>query len=464
LLRSFSVVFSISMRLILNGINGKYLREIPDNAARQTEFVEAAVAYATNASLLFDWCWDNQIPLRFWGRFDETIPVGINILRSFLGRGSPSFACKLVTHFHAKVIWWHGVGAYIGSANLTDAAWYRNIEAGCFFEESELVGSAMDVQLRAFFQRVDEHASPLTEELLKAIEERSRALQRLNASDKEQAQRFLHTTGVRQWPGLVTVAPRAAKERQKQAFLDEWFGTLQTLRDIATTIAKDENRPGWLPPTVPAGAQADQFLHAYYYNNVFEDRRSLFMEKHEENRADPGRAMNEAMAWWRSLVTPPTNEDRTLLEWAPFLRDALSQERLPHLTEVEFEAVCQRVWSIQDHARRVSNATLGLPGGQRYGMATKTQALAKFLFSRRSHNGSSVLQVLNYVLYGGSNDQLPARLWDAIGDEAWRIEHLGISALGELVGWALPDKFPPRNNRTSKALYSLGLAVSFLGE
>jgi hypothetical protein len=453
------------MRLILNGINGRYLREIPDNSVRDTESVEAAVAYATNDSLLFDWCWDNQIPLRFWGRFDEAVPISLDILRSFLGRRSPNFVCKLLTRFHAKVIWWHGVGAYIGSANLTDAAWYRNIEAGCYFDEAEMIATAMDIQLRAFFQRVDEVASPLTDELFQAIESRMRERRRIDEQDYEQRKRFLATTGVRQWPGLVTVPAGAATARQKQSFLDEWFATLQILRDIAATVSKDENRPSWLPEQIPGGAQANQFLHSYYDNNVFgDDRRSLFAEKHEENGLNPARALQNAMTWWRELPEPPSNEDRMLFEWAPYLRDALSQERILRLTEADFDAVCHRVWSIQDHARRVSNATLNLPGGQRYDMDTKTKALAEFLFSRRSQNRSSVLQVLNYVLYGGTDDLLPARLWDATTDDNWRIEHLGISALGELVGWALPDKFPPRNNRTSKALYSLGFPVTFHGE
>lgn len=39
---------------------------------------------------------------------------------------------------HAKVIWWRGYGVYVGSANLTSAAWYNNIEAGVFFSESEI--------------------------------------------------------------------------------------------------------------------------------------------------------------------------------------------------------------------------------------------------------------------------------------------------------------------------------------
>jgi hypothetical protein len=271
------------MHFILNGINGRYLREITDNSARNTELVEAAaVAYATNDALLFDWCWKNQIPLRFWGRFDESLPISLDILRAFIQRRSPKFVCKLVTHFHSKVIWWHGVGAYVGSANLTDAAWYRNIEAGCYFDEAEMIASGMDIELGAFFRRVDEVASPLTDELFKAIESRMRELRWLDEQDYEQRRRFLQTAAVRQWPGLVTVPAGAASERRKRSFLDEWFATLQILRDIGATVSKDENRPSWLPPNIPTGAQADQFLHAYYYNNVLgDDRRSLFAEKHE---------------------------------------------------------------------------------------------------------------------------------------------------------------------------------------
>jgi hypothetical protein len=71
----------------------------------------------------------------------------------------------------------------------------------------------------------------------------------------------------------------------------------------------------------------------------------------------------------------------------------------------------------------------------------------------------SVLDVLNYVLYGGSAYNLAGRLWEAIASSRYKIDHLGISAVGEIVGWALPDKFPPRNGSTSKALRSLGFDV-----
>src|SRR5438477_5523444 len=150
-------------RLVLNGINGRYPREICDNALPDCDLVEAAVAYVSQENLVFEWCWKNEVPLKFWGRFDETVPVGPRILKLFLDRRSPNFVCKLLTHFHAKVVWWHGVGAYIGSANLSDPAWYGNIEAGCFFDESDMIASGMDIELRAFFQEVDARASPLTE-------------------------------------------------------------------------------------------------------------------------------------------------------------------------------------------------------------------------------------------------------------------------------------------------------------
>ncbi|RWN98163.1 MAG: phospholipase, partial [Mesorhizobium sp.] len=56
--------------------------------------------------------------------------------------------------------------------------------------------------------------------------------------------------------------------------------------------------------------------------------------------------------------------------------------------------------------------------------------------------------------------ELPSRMWDALHDPKLRIENFGISAMGELVGWALPNQFPPRNGRTSKALRSLGHDVT----
>mgnify|MGYP006906601300 FL=1 len=65
--------------------------------------------------------------------------------------------------------------------------------------------------------------------------------------------------------------------------------------------------------------------------------------------------------------------------------------------------------------------------------------------------------LLNYVVWG--NGSVSARLWNAIRSDDWAIPHIGLSSLGEIVGWARPDEFPPRNMRTSKGLRAHGYNV-----
>lgn len=131
------------------------------------------------------------------------------------------------------------------------------------------------------------------------------------------------------------------------------------------------------------------------------------------------------------------------------------------MTEGAFRDICMGVHAIKDYARRVPNKAVALPdNGARYTIPEKVAALSKRIWNDRSAGGARVNELLRHVLYGGSGEQLPERLWQAVTDPKWKIDGLGISALGELVGWALPDRFPPRNGRTSKALRSLGYDVT----
>jgi hypothetical protein len=448
------------MRLILGGINGRYLREIVENAEDDTERVDAAVAYATDASLLFDWCLDKRIPLRFWGRFDSEVPVAIPVLKKFIQQSLPTFECRLVRMLHAKVIWWRGYGVYIGSANLTSRAWYNNIEAGVFLSESEIAETEYASELETLLRITHNHSVPLTRELLEVLERRDRQLQQARKNDKASADRLLGNAHVPIWDGLAMTTLRSALDAAKGSFLKEWNETLELMRGLALRISQQENRPSWVGERVPAGAQADQFLHAHYYKRTFEGQRAMFESMYERNKGNPMAATDEAVAWWRSLPAPPSHEDVTLNEWAVFLREHLSSDGLSAMTEDDFIGICSRVYAIRDHGRRVANRILSLPGDRAYTRDEKTQALARFLFVSKSQSGKSVADTLRFVLFGGSKSDLPERLWEATNNPDYRQEHLGINALGELVGWALPDHFPPRNGRTSKALRSLGYDVT----
>jgi hypothetical protein len=443
------------MRFILNGINGHYLRYITENCARETEEVLAAVAYATGEHLLFDWCLRNNIPLEFYGRLDDDVAVSVPILSSFLTRKSPNFICRLVQHHHAKVIWWRGVGAYVGSANLTDSAWHKNVEAGCFFPEDE-INDEMANDLLDLFATLERHATPLTEELLQEMKRRARAL-----ASRPDPTGFLASPSFTKWSGLVQTAPKNASDRKRQAFLEEWHSTLQDLRDIGAKISVPENRPVWVSASAPAGAQADQFLHAHYYQRTFDGRKANYALFFERNKGRRQQALTEAMQWWRELPKAPGSEDEMLSTVAPFLRSALTEDSLGSMGYAEFQDLCTGVHAIKDYARRVPNKAVALSDdGIRYTIPEKVAALSKRIWNDRSSGGGRVRDLLRHLLYGGSSGQLPERLWQAVNDPKWKVDGLGISALGEIVGWALPDRFPPRNGRTSKALRSLGYDVT----
>lgn len=452
------------MKLILGGINGDYLRNVIEEASatvqgrRVTESVWAAVAYATDAKdsgSLIRWCFDQNIPLKFWGRLDEEVPVTIEVLNMFLIRRSSEFICKLVKHHHAKVIWWRGFGVYIGSANLTYRAWNSNVEAGCFFTESEIDGQ-FESDLNRLFAELDDNATTLTEELRDLMIGRAKRL----AANDVPANNFWNHPSINQWSGLARTSPKNASDRRKEVFLREWHSTLQILRDIGSTVSLSSNRPAWVQPNASPGAQADQFLHAHYYHRTFDGRRADYERHYEQNRGNSAIAKKEAVKWWQSLASAPSGEDTKVNVIAPRIREMLKEDVLRKLTLENFHRLASDVHAMVEFSRRVSNSIVGLSSsGATYTIPQKLDALTKHIWNTKSENGSRVTDVIGYILYGGPDDLLPERLWAAVADPKWKLECMGISAYGELVGWAMPDRFPPRNGRTSKALRSLGYDV-----
>lgn len=445
------------MELKLGAINGNYLRDIIEVASTNTYEVKAAVAYATDIRLMFDWCWQNKIPLKFWGRLDDGVAVSIPVLKSFLDKKSPSYVCKLVEKHHAKVIWWRGHGLYIGSANLTQSAWYNNVEAGVFLKEEE-ISDEITSDIEMMFSKLDEKASPLTQELFSLLENRAKVLKR--AREQTPNDKFWSDPSIRRWKGLSFLEKRKVSEIKKEQFLEEWYSTLQNLRKIGELVSKIENKPDWVPENSPSGTQADQFLHAYYYQKVMVGNKANFENMFIQNSKKPDDALQKAIKWWKSLPNAPEHEERMLNEYAPFLEVQLSKTNLMKTDSSQFTDICRMVHSIRDYSRRVQNSKVGLPSlGKSYTILEKTDALARTLWNAKTVTGRSTIEVIDYVLYGGHQDKVPERIWNAIEMPDYKIPGLGISALGELTGWAMPSVFPPRNGRTSKALRSLGFDV-----
>lgn len=455
------------MELIANGINGKYLRAILENAPEDVEGVKAAIAYATSEELL-DFCINRHIPLHFWGRMDESVPVSVPLLKRFLQAG-PNYRCNLIfEHYHPKIIWFLNYGIYIGSANLTRNGWYSNIECGLWLTAAEINEQQLEGELTDIFDEINKNAEALTDELLTRIsgfEGRSRAnnAESLKLLRKDFEESFPAQV-IKRFHGLAQVRSQTAIEKRRSRFLEEWSSTLQLLRKIAEMVSSEEFRPDWVSVDIPQGVQVDQFLHYYYYQTVKVGNRSQFEEFFLKNKTNPAAALEKALVWWRALREVPKSEHDMMYVRAPFLRDKLSQANIKTLSEKDFIEVCLRIHAFITAARQTTNEALELPERTKLDINERARKVAEALWQKQSNNGAGPLEVLNYVLYGGAIEDIPARIWEAAYKGEWHLRRLGLSCIGEIVGWAMPNRYPPRNGRTSKALRALGFDVNVYSE
>lgn len=459
------------MKLIAGGLNGHYLKELLMNAPDDVEWVRAAIAYASGTPELVDFCVERKLRMEFWGRLDETIPVSLNILERFMRLG-PNYTCKLVwKYFHPKIIQFGGYGVYIGSANLTDNGWYKNIECGVFLTEADLIENGIANQVDEVFDGIDAESVPLTDEILRQLRELQQnhesSFSDWQKAEKERSKDFeqlLNHSVAKKFKGLSVVTKKSSSEKHKEKFLEEWNETLQLIRQISDQVSTDENRPSWVSSTVSKGVQVDQFLHWYYYQYVKQGNRSHHEEFYIQNKSQPQLALKEAMKLWKDLVGAPTSERLMIEEHAPYLRERLNQRNLLSMSLEDWISVCEKVNAFWAAARQTKNVVIGLPANARMELPERVRTVASWIFEQQAGNGSSVLQMLNYVFYGGPSDQTSDRLWKAAFTDEWHIPQFGLSCIGELVGWSMPDQFPPRNGRTSKALRAIGFNVKVHSE
>ena len=430
-----------------------------EKALEECEEIWAAVAYLDNAQLrtnrFIDSCHQANVPLKLYARYDYSIPVGMEVLKWFLNKKSPNYSCHLVPNLlHSKIIWYRSYGIYVGSANLTCRAWDRNLEAGFFLTEMELEREKMLDGIKDYFAYIDTNSHDLTQEiydnLLEYDKEHSKELKKLQDKFKD------NFKDISKLPQLDYLdAPKSRKnshKRKKEAFLKEWNSALQYVRDIGTRIAIDY-KPVWIDKKASKNVIADQFLHAYYENEKIGHQAKVHKIKYEENKANPEKALINAMKWWKNLSRSIYNVDIHIHEWSPKLQDYFSKERLLKLSEDEFVDAMTMIHSFSNYARQAD--CLGKGNTQ----LERTKMLAKVVYNESNSAEQNILELLDYVLYKGSPNDIPDRMFEACHDKNKRFPYVGISTVGEVVGMAMPDKYPTRNGRTSKGLVALGYNV-----
>ena len=446
------------MQFVTGLLNKPLLRDVVVTMMDDCTAVLAAIAYADRRNMqLFEACANSLKPLEFYGRYDATVPIAPETLKWFLDKASPNLVCRLVPDLlHAKVIWWVGAGAYVGSANLTDRAWMDNIEAGLVLSQDELETSGIETQLEWFFDELAERSNPLTVEVYLEQLHFKDGWIALDRAKMAIEQRFEATRAIQPLAPIRQGGREAVGDRRFREFAIGWNETLQVMRTVSGRVSDPAYRPSWIDKDVPSGVQADQFLHAYYYKLVRDGNRHPYELFHQRNAKNPEAALVEAMEWWRTSDFDYDDEARMVNDWAPSIRRHFAKDQLQRLEEAQFVEAISRVHAVREHASKLENRFLGLPDVPQT-VNDKVLKFGEWLWHQRSDEGHSVLETLEYVVWG--NGAVAERLWNGTRNPRWTIARLGLSSLGEIIGWARPDEYPPRNERTSKGLRALGQKV-----
>lgn len=441
--------------------NRSRINEISEKAVSFCSKIDAAIAYISDAETLISHARNKKIPLNIYARYDYSIPVDIKVMKQFLGAEALRMSMHLVSdRFHPKIIWWRDFGVYIGSANLTKRAWFENYEAGVFITEEEVYsGDCIAKDLEDFFSRIDEDSVALTDGIVDFLSNIDR--ERYNEELNKIIIQFKNENLVPPPRGLHDIVHnRNAFDKKRNKFIKEWNESLEIMRAISLRVADENVRPKWVQADVPANVQADQFLHAFYYKRIADGRSYPFDQFYHQNKNRKEEALSEALRWWNSLENGVEAEDLHMHEWAPFVKRNLSREKIRTLEQDEFYETCLRIHALSDHANRIDWSDHNLYPKKGLDRKERVCFFVKWLLEQKNRNGDNVLELIYYVIHGGNDSNIAHRLFEASFEADYKIPHISVSTLGEMIGWALPDRFPPRNGRTSKALRALGYDVT----
>lgn len=452
------------MELVGNAMNGSYLPSLLKRAETGAlREIRLAVAYVTKMDALFDLAEKRGVPLTLYALGDGDFPA-LPILKKFVETPRPQWRLYLSRNFyHPKIIWLCGVGAYIGSANLTDNGMMSNLECGVWFDQNDLRERDWETALNGMFDVIHKRSTAASKEHIAAFEAlraESRKLDQARDELRRKAAEKLKSIAGDDRPHDPNSGKGGGAARA--AFVKEWHETLSILRKMKD-IAAEYPRPAWVKSDAPLSIVQDQATEGWYRTEIRfggdeedGDSRSRIEEFHAKNAANPEAATRAVLKHWMETADP----DR-FAQWVndnpAEIRRLLSKDSVAKLDEKTLARVLYLTHSAREHGRQMPKAALGLPPEASMTERERIDIWASVLLKSRSASGRSVPDVLQYVLWGDASEPDAAqRIWAAASSPEWKIPHLGANILGEMIGYARPDDFPPRNGRVSKTLHALG--------
>lgn len=445
------------MRIIGNALNGDYFENLVSLAMRADsglQQISLAVAWVKSMDRLFELTMAKNVPLTLYALAEDGYPA-TQVVQRFID-GPTTWQLFLTRRFyHPKVVWFRGVGVYIGSANLTTAGWWDNLECGVWFSQDEIDRNNLEAQLTAMFAVIAKRSTGVTREHLDAF-------RRLDAERAEltAAERAFQARVDKEFANLAgqskPIRLTAKRGGARQQFIADWQNGLELLRKIVVE-AKRRTWPAWVDKDTNPAVVQDQATEYWYHHNIriSGDSVEAIEAFHRKNRSDPAAALDQVFAEWQAFGGDE--------KWAYFVNEAprrvgqlLQRPALDELDEGRLTDILHATHAAREHARQMRKKDLG-DEGTTSTSKERSRLFARYLLGQESAGGKSVRDVLHYVIWGDvQTPDIGERIWDAAHEDEWKLPHLGPSILGEMVGYARPDTYPPRNGRVSKTLAALG--------
>ncbi|MBK7823498.1 MAG: hypothetical protein IPJ61_21160 [Tessaracoccus sp.] len=445
------------MRIIGNALNGDYFENLVRLAAVKgsgLQQISLAVAWVKSMDPLFELAKAKNVPLTLYALAEDGFPA-TQVVQRFVD-GPTTWQLLLTRRFyHPKIVWFRGVGVYIGSANLTTSGWWDNLECGVWFTQDEIERDNLDVQLTSMFAEVAKRSTGVNREHLAAF-------RRLDAQRAEltAAERAFQARVDKEFANLggqdKPIRPTTKGGAARQQFIAEWQNGLGLLQKIVDGT-KLRTWPSWVAKDAHPAIVQDQATEYWYHRNIrlSGDSVATIDALHRKNRGSPDAALDQAFAEWEAFEGDE--------KWTYYINEGprrvgelLQRTALTQLDEDRLTEILHATHAAREHARQMRKKDLG-DEGTTSTSEERSRLFARYLLGQESADGKTVQDVLRYVIWG--DDQTPdvgERIWDAVHEEDWKLPHLGPSILGEMVGYARPDQYPPRNGRVSKTLAALG--------
>ncbi len=429
--------------------------------------IQAAIAY-THDDLLINKCIENNIQLEWWGLVNHQNATSFEIIKKAISSATIKFY-PFAELFHPKVIFFEDYGLYVGSANMTHSALYKNIEAGIFINYEDIT-KELEKEIIDFFNYLRENSILATIEdidninqFLDSTEIERNNVEMLSANIKEKFKEKLDHLFLLK-PGLTDHGKNTndTKIKKKTLFIQEWRETIKFLDIVKKVISENCTQPVWVNKDANLTFITDQLLHAFYYTYTLEGKKKDNDKKVQAafniNKSNPNKAIIDAIAWWEKLQTPPDKEDIHINKWGKINPEILQKLKIRDLELNDFKIVMKQNHAALNHARQIPNNFFDLPADYHTDVDGRIDIFTTWLFKQKSVSGKTINDVIRYILFK-DDESIVERIYNVLTDDDFKIERFGKSIVGELVGWGRPDITYLRNNRVNKALRCLGFDV-----